>query len=122
MGHFFKRSTICRHDIDVRWLSGHSATECNLLPIGRPLGPGDVHGGGSERKPFRPVHLAAPQSSVRITYICNPLPILRKLLLNGGYPRKIRQELLRLGIVTHLFAKGSALNSKKLLPIPARYR
>src|ERR1700674_3069128 len=51
VGHFFKRSTLCRHDIDVRWLTGHVGTEYNLLPVGRPLSPRDVHGGRSELKP-----------------------------------------------------------------------
>src|SRR6476660_7422700 len=53
VGNFCKRSTICRHDINVRWLAEHVTSECDLLPIRRPSGLETRHRGRSELKSLR---------------------------------------------------------------------
>src|SRR5258708_8849812 len=85
MGNFFKRSTIGRHDVDVQRLPGHVGSECDLLPVGRPLRPLPRHWGVRELEPLRAIHFAAPQSTVRETYIGDPLSIFRKTQLSRGY-------------------------------------
>ena len=76
----------------------------------------------SELKSLRPVHFAAPQSSRPENSYRRPTAHLSKSQVNRGYSRKIRHELLRLGIVPHQLALRSSLNRKELLAVSARYR
>ena len=78
-GNFFERSTICRHEIDAPWLAGLVGSECNLLPIGRPLRVEPSHWERSELKSLGTVHFAAPQRAIRETYISDPLSILGEI-------------------------------------------
>src|SRR5438309_11550839 len=57
---------------------------------------------------------------IRIGHVCNPFPIVRKHWIYGGDARKVRNKLLRVGVVANEFTSTPGTNGKNLFSVPAR--
>src|SRR5262245_23910461 len=95
------------------------ARECDRLAIRRPMRDSGHEGGISQLKTFAAVELAAPERTVRISYIGDPFTTEGEIEFDRRNPTEIGNKLTRCRIVADQFSARLRSDDKELLAIPA---
>src|SRR5262249_15523209 len=80
---------------------------------------GSRHWWRSELDTFAAVEFAAPESSIRISYVSNPLSVAREIDIARRDTTKKRHEIGRLRVVAHQFPTRLDADDKKFFTILA---